>query len=85
MCVNTWNCISTINLKLKKQKKKNPKNDGTDTTDQAGIELPTATWINKDEWDDYGEDAFTYETEEATTDSGYTSAGTFTAGGEQTS
>ena len=40
---------------------------------------------DEDEWDDYGEDAFTYETEEATTDSGYTSAGTFTAGGEQTS
>lgn len=38
-----------------------------------------------DEWDDYGEDAFTYETEDAPTDSGYTSAGTFTAGGEQTS
>jgi len=38
-----------------------------------------------DEWDDYGEDAFTYETEDAATDSGYTSAGTFTAGGEQTS
>jgi bacterioferritin (cytochrome b1) len=38
-----------------------------------------------DEWDDYGEDAFTYETDEVTTDSGYTSAGTFTAGGEQTS
>jgi hypothetical protein len=38
-----------------------------------------------DEWDDYGEDAFTYETEDNATDSGYTSAGTFTAGGEQTS
>ncbi|HET9494257.1 MAG TPA: ferritin-like domain-containing protein [Chloroflexia bacterium] len=40
---------------------------------------------DEDEWDDYGEDAFTYETEEAGTDSGYTSAGTYTAGGEQTS
>jgi hypothetical protein len=40
---------------------------------------------DEDEWDDYGEDAFTYETEEAATDSGYTSAGTYTAGGEQTS
>jgi hypothetical protein len=39
-----------------------------------------------DEWDDYGEDTFAYETEEdTTTESGYTSAGTFTAGGEQTS
>lgn len=40
---------------------------------------------DNDEWDDYGEDAFTYETEEITTDSGYSSAGTFTAGGEPTS
>jgi hypothetical protein len=38
-----------------------------------------------DEWDDYGEDTFAYETEDTTTDTGYTSAGTFTAGGEQTS
>lgn len=38
----------------KKQKKKNPNNKGKDTTDQAGIELPTATWIVKDEWDEYG-------------------------------
>ncbi|MEA3061220.1 MAG: hypothetical protein QOJ94_1001 [Sphingomonadales bacterium] len=38
----------------KKQKNKNPKKDGTDTTDQAGIELPTATWIGKADWDDYG-------------------------------
>ncbi len=38
-----------------------------------------------DEWDDYGEDTFAYEAEDTSTDSGYTSAGTFTAGGEQTS
>jgi len=40
---------------------------------------------DNDEWDDYGEDAFTYETEEITTEPGYTSTGSFTAGGEQTS
>ena len=38
----------------KKQKKNSPKNDGNDTTDQAGIELPTATWVSKDEWEDHG-------------------------------
>lgn len=37
----------------KKQKKKNSNNKGKGTTDQAGIELPTATWIAKDEWDEY--------------------------------
>jgi hypothetical protein len=37
----------------KKQKKNNPNNNGKDKTDQTGIELPTATWITKDEWDEY--------------------------------
>jgi hypothetical protein len=38
---------------VKKTKKNNAKNDGNDSTDQAGIELPTATWVTKDEWDGY--------------------------------
>jgi hypothetical protein len=39
---------------VKKLKKNNSKNEGNETTDKAGIELPTATWVIKDEWDDYG-------------------------------
>lgn len=38
----------------KKPKKSHSNNSGKDTTDQAGIELPTATWVTKDEWDDFG-------------------------------
>lgn len=34
------------------------------------------------DFDDYGEDAFRYEGDETTTDSGYSSAGSYSAGGE---
>jgi len=37
----------------KKKQKKNPNNNGKDNKDQAGIELPTATWVQKADWDEY--------------------------------
>lgn len=37
----------------KKKKKNNSNNSGDEATDQAGVELPTATWVTKDEWDEY--------------------------------
>jgi hypothetical protein len=37
----------------KKSKKNISSGSGKDSTDQAGIELPTATWVSKDEWDEY--------------------------------
>jgi bacterioferritin (cytochrome b1) len=36
---------------------------------------------DEDEFDDYSEDAFRYETEDTGTESGYTSSGTYTTGG----
>ena len=35
----------------KKKKNNNSNDDGNDSNKDAGIELPTATWVSKDEWD----------------------------------
>jgi len=37
----------------KNKKKNNSKNDGDENTNDAGIELPTATWVPKEEWDEH--------------------------------